>query len=194
MTLTLGGFPDVMVDVETTSTSPDRGAILQLGAVRFNKDTQKIDHDMFNRCMTIPPTRHWGDGTKEWWASQRQDVYEDIIARAEPPEIVMKAFFDWSCEWPNPTFWAKPLSFDFPFTAGYFRDYGYQNPYHYRKARDLNSYVEALHYPERVPEVTPSDLGPAHNALNDCLMQIEHLFQHIELRKKRNAASEPVRT
>ena len=182
-------FPDVMVDVETTGTSPDRHAILQIGAVRFNADTGRIDHDMFNRCLSMPPTRCWDESTRDWWAQQDPAVFQDILDRAEPPGQVMQDFFDWSTYWPIRRFWAKPLSFDFPFTASYFRDYGFTNPYHYRTAENLASFVRGLHYPGRVPDVPQTEAGPAHNALNDCLMQIGHLFQHIELRKKNDAAT-----
>lgn len=182
-------FTDVMVDVETTGTAPDRAGILQLAAVRFNLQHGTIDtSDMFNRSMWLPQTRAWDESTREWWGNQKPTILEDIMTRAESPRDVMQDFFNWSTFPHNRMrFWAKPLSFDFPFVAGYFRDYDFMNPFHYRVARDLNSYIEALHFPNAVPEVELADLGDAHNALNDCFMQLDLLFKHVDLRKKRDA-------
>ena len=183
----LPDWTDVMVDLETTGTRPDRAAILQIGAVRFNLARQTVHgEDMFNRSLDIPPHRGWDESTREWWLNQKAGVLDDIMSRAEPHADVMSGFRDWSIKYPNLRFWAKPITFDFMFMSSYFHDHGYINPYHYRVARDVNSFVEALHYPAPIPEVERSDFGDAHNALNDALYQIEYLFNHCEVARKRD--------
>ncbi len=185
-------YTDVMVDVETTGRWPDRSAILQIGAVRFNLEHQTIDPDVFDRCMIVPPHRFWEEDTREWWLSQKQSVLQGILDRGEPTRDVMGDFFAWSNKHPSMRFWAKPTSFDFMFIQSYFMDHGYPNPYHYRVAKDVNSWVHALHFPHEVPTVDQSDLGDAHNAFNDCLYQIEFVFNHYNLVKKRNIDAGPM--
>lgn len=52
-------YPDVMVDLETTGTSPDETAIIQISAVRFNLLTAEVDPNVFDMCLTMPPGRYW---------------------------------------------------------------------------------------------------------------------------------------
>src|SRR3990167_4650165 len=95
-----------------------------------------------------------------------------------PPADVMNEFFSYACNLgPNLRFWAKPTSFDFPFIAGYFRDFELPNPFHYRLARDVNSWIDARYYPEPPPKIETS-AETTHNALDDCYQQIELLFRH----------------
>ena len=78
-------FPDIMVDLETTGTSPDETAIIQIAAVRFNLQTGEVDPNVFDMCLSIPPRRYWDEGTRAWW-SKMPDVLMDIWQRQRPPE------------------------------------------------------------------------------------------------------------
>lgn len=166
-----------MVDVESSGTNPDRHGLLQIACVRFNLLTGAVDQNMFDRSLVIPPWRSWEESTREWW-NRQPDVLMDIMSRAEPHEAVMQDLFAWNAPHSHVRFWSKPLSFDFPFVQSYFKDAGYIMPWHYRTARDLNSWVEARYFPDVVPPVHQSDFGAAHNAKVDCLYQIEFLFNH----------------
>lgn len=182
-------FPEIMCDIESGGTSPDRTPMIQLAAVRFNLEHLTIDaSNTFNRCLRIPPHRFWDESTRLWWSNQKQEILESIIERAEDPRVVMNDFFEWSCIWSERRFWAKPISFDFPFVSSYFKDYDFVNPYHYRVAKDVNTFVSGLWFPEQPPEVPHSDLGDAHDALTDCLMQIEHLFHHVQMKREQSAS------
>lgn len=174
-------YSAVMTDLETGGRRFDRDGIIQIAAVRFNLETGVVDSsDMFNRCLLIPPWRGWEESTRNWWLQQKPGILDDILARAEPAEPVMKNFFEWSTKYPNLQFWSKPLSFDFSFVSSYFADFGFVNPFHYRSARDLNSWIEARYYPEPVPVMEQGDFGDAHDALNDALYQLDLLFKHYE--------------
>ncbi|MGN6819315.1 MAG: 3'-5' exoribonuclease domain-containing protein, partial [Sphingomonas sp.] len=74
--------------------------------------------------------------------------------------------------------WAKPLSFDWPFVASHFEQLGGRMPFHYRIARDLNSFIAGLRgIPEHtsMEEIVPNN-GDKHNALHDCAFQIDCLM------------------
>jgi hypothetical protein len=171
---------DVMVDTETTGTMPDRHALLQIAAVPFNLQTGEIYHqNMFNRCLMLPPFRSWSESTRGWWASQNLETYNSIMARAEEPEVVIKAFAEWSMPANSMRFWSKPSHFDYTFVSSYFNDYGILNhPYHYRNATDMNSWIRARYFPDPVPDPQIELQGAAHDAIYDAIHQIQVLFWH----------------
>lgn len=164
------------VDIETTGTSPDRAAIIQIAAVRFDLHARTIDHSFFNRCLTMPPTRCWEEGTRSWWLKNRP-VLDGIFSRMEDHRQVMEEFFEWcggaACDM---HFLSKPLSFDFPFVSSYFREFGPGShmPFDHRKGRDLRSMLCCID-PEFQENTVPFE-GPQHDALFDALHQIKVLF------------------
>jgi len=175
-------FPDVMVDIETTGTQPERTAIIQLSAVRFNLKTQEVDSNLFDRCLRIPPTRMWDENTRNWW-SQRPDILNSIWARMQDPRAVIQEFAAWADG--SVHLWAKPISFEWPFLQSYFTEFEVINPFHYRMANDLNSFIRARHFPEEPPNYQddlPFD-GDPHNALHDVIHQIKMLFAAYEATK-----------
>lgn len=177
-------WTDVMVDIETTHTLPDRGAILQIAAVKFNLKQRTINPEYFCASLTMPPHRAWDQSTQTWWLNQKRSVLTNILAQARPYRDVINEFAEWSYQNPGFRFWSKPTHFDFSFLASYFYDENLPNPFHFRVARDLNSYLEALFYPNEIPaEVTELKTeGDAHNALNDVWHQLNLLFKATELK------------
>lgn len=167
---------DYMIDLETTGTNAEETAIIQLAAVRFNRITKEIDHKWFDRCMVVPPGRYWDEDTREWWLNTNPKLLAEILQRGEDTATVMKAFVDWvnagSSIQPK-VFWAKPLTFDFVFIASYLRQFGHFQPFSFREAVDLNSYLLGRGHENRREfwkGIEP--VGDAHNAINDCLYQI----------------------
>lgn len=174
-------FPDVMVDIETTGTSPDETAIIQIAAVRFNLAEKTVDNsDMFNRCLAIAPKRFWDESTRQWWGQQKREVLMNIMASGEDPLTVMKDFGAWAYSKKGSGklhFWAKPISFDYPFVASYFKQFELVNPFHFRDAIDMNSYLRGLGRSNVRPEIEVNFDGDAHNAIFDVLNQIAVLFK-----------------
>lgn len=166
---------DVMVDIETTGVRPDRHAILQIAAVKFNYETGEVDPNVFDRCLAIPPTRSWDESTRMWWARQKPSVFQGIIQRAEDPRKVMKEFGQW-CGYCHPEplrFWAKPISFDYTFIASYFHDFQIEDPFHFTWTVDLNSFLRGrMNTTEKVKVDIPFQ-GDEHNALFDAIHQVK---------------------
>lgn len=179
-------YTDVMIDLETTGTMPDRTAIIQISAVKFNLETREVDPNFFDRCLSIPPHRFWDQSTAAWWAKQKPSTLRDILARQEDPRIVITDFAKWAYQTPKLRFWSKPTTFDFMFLSSYFNDEGLANPFHYSMSNqvnysnDLNSFLTGLHYPNKVPEIAWTAGGSAHNALDDTLNQLKWLFDHLD--------------
>ena len=177
-------YPDIMVDVETTGLSIDDSAMIQLAAVRFNLKERTIDNSsMFNKALAIPPKRYWDEGTRRWWSEQKRSILEDIYARMEDPHNVMQEFADWVGYSPlvPHRFWAKPIHFDYPFVQSYLSQFGIANPFHFRWATDVNSYIRGMaNNPDVEQFKTGTFHGDAHNAIFDVINQIDALFQASE--------------
>lgn len=173
-------FNDVMVDIETTGTQPNRSAMIQLAAVKFNLSDYTVSPHYFNRSLTMPAWRHWDEDTRTWW-SDKPDTFSSIMAKAEDPAIVMRDFVDWSFQpnGPQLRFWAKPTTFDFMFVSSYLKDFKQPIPFDFREATDVNSYLRGLYAPNPIDRSDePKLVGVAHDAIYDSLHQIKVLFHH----------------
>lgn len=164
---------DVMVDIETSSTDPAHGGILQIAAVKFNYNTEKIG-DVFDRCLMMAPRRYWSEDTRTWWLGQSRTIYNNIVARMEPPEQVLRDLGAFATG--NLRMWAKPISFDYGFIQSYYNQYDLPMPFHYRHARDLNTHIAALAGGADHVSMDHIQTDGAHNALADCVHQLKMLF------------------
>lgn len=170
---------DVMIDLETTGTSPDINAIIQIAAVRWDYETGEVG-PAFVASLDIPYGRYWDEGTREWWM-QRPTTYAKIVESAMPAAEVFLRFAEW-CRDTGPALsgmqqrvWAKPIHFEWPFLQSYARQFGEDLPFHYRNAVDLNSFNRGL---AGDPGAEPLDKkvefdGTPHDALDDVLHQIK---------------------
>lgn len=181
-------YTDVQVDIETTGTRPDRSAIIQIGAVKFNMNDRTVSPQIFNRSLSIPSWRSWDEDTREWW-SRMPDVFSSIMKKAENPAIVMRDFADWSIQPGQPLrFWAKPTTFDFMFITSYLKDFNQPVPFDFREANDLNTFLRGIYHPNPIDRSDePKMTGTAHDAIHDALFQTKLLFHHLD--KVENAKS-----
>jgi oligoribonuclease (3'-5' exoribonuclease) len=168
-------YTDCMVDIETNGTDPDRSSIIQICAVKFNLETRDVSPDIFNKCLAPRKRRDWDSDTKAWW-SKMPDLHKSIVARMEKPLDVFQSLTKW-VGYDNLRFWGKPTIFDFSFIDSYYKDYDMENPFHWRSARDLNSYMAGLRHNPAQPDVSDIPfVGTEHDAKDDTLHQIKLLF------------------
>lgn len=177
-------FTDLMVDTETTGNdNPDIFGCFQIAAIKFNAKTGAIG-PVFDRVPSLLPNRHWTGETKEFWLGRNREVYNRIIMRSEPAVPVWQAFRDFALEGAPSggfRFWAKPITFDWAVVRSNLGQLGMQMPFHYRLARDLNTYISALRGNPEHPnaEATTENKGDTHNALHDCAYQIDMLMNEV---------------
>lgn len=178
-------FPDVMVDIETGGLDGARNPILSVSAVKFNIKAQTVSPDFFN-CNILPDSiinRYWDEGTRSWWLKDKRAVLETMLINARPAKDVFVALAQWAGEKAN--LWAMPTHFDYNWLQQAYKDLGFQIPFHYRSARDVNSFIDGLFYPHQTPTAdlwgSIQRTGDLHNALDDCLHQLRYVFQAIEV-------------
>jgi hypothetical protein len=125
----------VNIDLETTGPSPDKNAILQIGAVAHDSSTwTEVGH--FSGNVAIPANREWSSKTRLWWETNEEAGKDKLDLMTRSPwstDWVIKAFFDWLLFLPNCSktttddrriaFVANPISYDMPFLHSYMREY-----------------------------------------------------------------------
>jgi RNAse (barnase) inhibitor barstar len=173
---------DIMLDFETTGTDPEHCAIIQMAAVKFDPYTQEVSSDTFDQALTFAPNRFWQEGGRSFW-QKMPDIYNSIIERAKDPVEVLFEFSLW-CLKDQPDIeggwrlWAKPITFEWAFLSSYYRQFDQPLPFHYRYARDLNTYIAGLRgdpVHNDLSDEVPFE-GKEHDALWDCFHQIQVLF------------------
>lgn len=172
-------YTDVMIDIETTGLLPDRNAILQIAAVRFNLKENTVDGNVFNMCLEIPKHRSWDEGTRHWWSQQNQETLKRIIEQRQDWKLVMTELCKWAAPAGSLRFWSKPSHFDYMFLSSYFHDADLPQMFSYREASDMNTFIRGLYKGLEVPDLgIKIEQSAAHDALNDVFHQIELLMSH----------------
>lgn len=178
-------FTDIMVDLETTGTDPEHCAIFQIAAVKFDPVKRMVSPMVFDRSLQFAPNRFWEEGGRQFW-QKMPDIYKSLVERAEDPALVLKEFTTWvNSDYTDQgpaRIWAKPIHFEWGFLSSYYRQFGMPMPFHYRTARDMNSYIGGLRSnPEHhnLDNEVPFE-GPEHNALWDVFHQIKVLFHAMD--------------
>jgi DNA polymerase III epsilon subunit-like protein len=167
---------DVIVDCETTGTDPYHNGMIQLAAIKFNYDTEEIG-GVFNRSLVLPPNRYWSESTRQWWGQQRPGLLQEIMAKEEDAQDVIRAYHQFiGAEGQPLRFWSRG-SFDFWFVQSYMDQFGLPMPHQFWKARDTRSFLAALHGTADEPDLSwVTAPGDAHNALRDNVVELKRLF------------------
>lgn len=174
-------FPDYMIDFETGGLNCDQCPAIQIAAVQFNLQEQTIGGMFKASILEDQPRRRWDAGTQRFWENL-PDIYQNIVSRAEPSRDVFEKLVAWVGEdglGPyTRRFWAKPTHFDWGFLNSYLADLDLPQPFHFREACDVNSYIRGRgHWDGKAFWDQIEPVGEAHDALNDCLYQIRGLFE-----------------
>lgn len=174
---------DIFVDLETTSVNPNMGAIIQIGAVKFNLFNGTVG-DTFKVALAMPRNRFWDTDTRQFWVD-RLSLFNEITKNAEQDiEKGFRSFINWVNAEQNENIrgWSKPLSFDFPFIQSYCDQYNLANPFKHWNQRDLRSFMMGV-YGENMPKITMKKGLTEHDALADALNET---LWAIDTWKKRN--------
>lgn len=180
--MTTPGFPDFMLDIETTGTDPSHSGILQIACVAFNIETKEVDPVTFNRSLVLPNNRFWDEDTRHWWA-KRADTLRTIQANAVDAKTVLEELQQFVTSRMLVTGnvgrpWAKPISFDMPMIESYYRQFDVISPFSFRDVVDMRTYIRTKLGTWDIGAWEKSQPSPAgaHNALVDCFYQLKMVF------------------
>lgn len=171
-------YYDIMTDIETTGTRPDRHHVMSLAGVAFNWHEGLVSPDTFYVTMSMPGWRSWDEDTRAWWGRQKTETFQ---AATENPVSLAEGMWRYQ-QWvrkvtgalEQPRLWAKPISFEWPFIESCFRDAEVDNPFFFRDAIDMQSFIRGMRMNPAAPAFDKQVpfVGNEHHALDDTFHQI----------------------
>jgi len=164
---------DLMVDIETLSVLPN-ATILTIGAQGFDPLSDRFtDVTYYERCdLESQDGRDIDNDTVEWWGKQSADAQEEAlgdgnrIALQEALEELSRLI------WKADRIWSNG-SFDFTILEDAFRQYNMPLPWKYWQVMEMRTILKLT------PQV--GKLGNNHNALADCVNQIDLLQKSLKI-------------
>lgn len=172
-------FTDLMLDLETAGMPPN-GAILSIGAIWFDLDTQTTG-------PTFQQTIHLGSavadggtmdpGTFIFWLGQSDEARKAVRFGGRHIHTVLQDLSDFileTCRHEDVRIWANSPNFDLAILGGAYDRAGIKRPWNWSRERDFRT-VRNMH---PAVEYTYKDKGSnAHEALGDAKFQVEHLLK-----------------
>lgn len=160
----------LMVDLETLGTSPD-AAVISIGAVKFDLDSDTIDDDGFYASISIESNlvagRRIDEDTLLWWLQQSKAAQAVFFEPKEALGSALESFADW-LEHDKRYVWSNGADFDLPILAHAFRSHGMDVPWQFWNSRCVRTYKN-LPCAALVPKA--KEQGIKHNALHDAVAQ-----------------------
>lgn len=168
----------IMVDIETLANCSNP-VICSIGAVKFDINTGE-KFETFYKIIDIQSCIDLGmrvmGSTIMWWLQQNEETRRELCSsNREPLEKALISFYTF-CD-KESFIWAESPRFDLGFLTDAYDNIKVNIPWDFRKERDVRTIVGES------PEIKEKYLnkGIIHNALDDCLKQIDYL---VETRNK----------
>jgi len=172
----------IMVDIETTSVSPNAG-IWQIGACVFNEDHVGYFFHTLNVYAIDNDKYHWDRNTIEWQIQHNSTEWN--VANEIPNDTTMWEFLERFSKWileqkknfnkSKLAIWSKGSYFDIPILENAFKTENISLPWRYNEIYDARTIFNLTGH------VMPRFDG-AHNALNDARHQaaeLEKVFREL---------------
>lgn len=179
----------IMVDIETLSTAKN-ATVLSIGAVEFDVFTGEVRGKFYRKLKLAEQSqRHISMGTLQWWAKQRNDGCDDLLAISDDDKESVTAslldllWFIYGASEKDFTqelnVWACDPDFDLEILSTLYQDVGLKAPWAYYETRSVRT-IRSMgkHFGISLPK-----LDVSHNALDDCIRQvteISHVYANLE--------------
>jgi len=163
-----------MIDLETLATTP-RAAITEIGACMFDPSDKTVPERTFYVAIDTDEYEH----TKvfdvqlscfQWIMTQSKETQAEMLTKTPRKGLVeaVQALAEWLKQnaKPNAMYWAKGIDFDYVILEHAMRVAKVEVPWLFWAKRDVRTVqVEA--------RIRPMPNPHAHNALADCLVQVD---------------------
>lgn len=155
-----------MIDLETLGSTPGC-AILSIGAIAFDPDTNELDHPFYRNVGLDSCLEHGlkveGD-TFYWWMTQSEAARKQLLEDRVTLGMALENLSQW-LERINPSFiWSHGASFDIAVLTSAYKAVNWAKPWPFRKERDTRTLFYLAGY-------TPAKAELAHHALEDSKAQ-----------------------
>lgn len=164
---------NIMLDIETLSTRSN-AIITSIGAVKFSFGSTEIETFTVN----IDPKSckqyglHVDPETIEWWKKQSPSAIKAFMTNQQPLDTALDLFTDWiGSNWKDTIYWANGSQFDHSILQWSYLSCGKSVPWKHWNLRDARTVYAICDFDlKTIPRI-----GTYHNAIDDCLTQIEGL-------------------
>lgn len=166
---------DLMLDLETLSNKPN-SVITQIGACFFDRNTGEVG-EKFLHNVSIQSCLDRGltvnGSTIKWWFERSKLV--TWLDNVKELTWVLSKFREFYYKNRNAIVWSH-ATFDIPILETAYNSTGQNTPIKYKNTRDIRTLTDISNcYPQK------QDGDPKnHNALNDCLYQVEYCVKSIK--------------
>jgi hypothetical protein len=171
-------FFDLMIDLETAGGPPD-GALMQIGAVFFDLQTQTLGPQFLQNVHLATAVNAGGKidpATFIWWLGQ-SDKAREVRFNGRAIVDVLNNFRIWigqTCRLEDVRVYGNGASFDLTILGSAYKRSPIDVPWRYGNERCFRT-VRNL-YPS-VEYDYASKGEDAHNALHDAVFQVQHMFK-----------------
>jgi len=166
----------LMIDIETIDILPT-ATILTIGAQGFDKFSDRFTDVTYYERITLESQedRTIDEGTLQWWSGQTQEAQEEAFG--ENGRLDLKPALEklGKLIWKADEIWANGTTFDMTILEHAYRQCNINLPWKYYKVCDARTVYKL------VPQLPK--LGNNHNALADCVNQIDLLQQAYKILK-----------
>jgi 3' exoribonuclease, RNase T-like len=165
----------IMLDLETLGTVAD-AAIMSIGAVKFDLDSDRIDDGGFYASVSIEsnlearPPRRIQEDTLIWWLNQAPEAQGVFNEGKQTLKVAIAELADW-IDTDDYTVWSNGADFDIPMLAHAYVQHQQEVPWKFFNVRCFRTY-KTLPHARQVKFVAS---GVKHNALTDAHNQALHL-------------------
>lgn len=170
-------MPDVCIDLETMGNRPN-APIIAIGAVAFNLAEMTIGEKFYanvNLASSVALGSVMDPSTVMWWMQQSEDARKAVTRKGRQVTEVLPDFADWLTTnvvaLKDRKVWANGTDFDCTILGEHYHKAGLEVPWMYYAKRDYRTVRELW---KSVPEDVNAG---AHNALDDAVHQVSHLFK-----------------
>lgn len=163
---------DLMIDIETLDVRPT-STILTIGAQGFDPFSDKFTDVTYYKRLTLDSQdgRTILDDTVEWWGNQAEDAQEEALGDGPDRVEIKEALTELSkIAWKHKRIWANGITFDMVILENAFAQYEIPCPWKFWQVMDARTIY-------KITGAKP--LGNNHNALADCVNQIDSLQKSI---------------
>ena len=167
---------DLMLDIETLATTPD-ATILTIGAQGFCPFSDRFTDVTYYRRLSIESQADRAvdytpeTGTVAWWGKQTEEAQEEAMGDGDDRVDIVTALGELSkIAWKHSRIWANGTTFDMVILEDAFRQHGLPCPWQFWQVMDARTIYKLTGAPK---------LGNNHNALADCVNQIDLLQKSI---------------
>jgi hypothetical protein len=168
------GLGHLMLDLETMGARPGC-AIVSIGAVEFDLDTGRFGRQFYERvdlqsCLDVGLFVE--ARTVYWWLQQDEKARQEIAKGGIDIGRVLTKLGSFMLDLGDFQVWGNGASFEFGILEAAVFACGYRKePWNFRRERDVRTIVSiAPQMKENYPFC-----GTQHNALDDCIHQINYL-------------------